>query len=200
MIRINLLTEKKAGRARAPKLKLETSVNAQSFLMIGGAVLGLLYVGWQWRGLSAESNRLDTQIKEAQVEEERLRAVNARGEELKTRREELQQKVELITQLKHNQSGPVHMLDQISKSLPDFLWLEALNESGFALSITGKATTYNAVSNFYNNLAQSPFFTDVVLGSTLEITEGVSFQMNCKFVAPGTRTAQAADKAAPEGT
>ena len=200
MIRINLLTEKKAARARAPQLNLESSVNAQAFLMIGGAVLGLLYVGWQWRGLSAEGSRLDTQIKEAQAEEERLRAVNARGEELKTRREELQHKVELITQLKHNQSGPVHMLDQISRNLPDFLWLESMNESSSVLSITGKATTYNAVSNFYNNLAQSPFFTDVVLGSTLEITEGVSFQMNCKFVPPGTKPAQAGDKTAPEGT
>ncbi len=201
MIKINLLAEKKAARARTQRLKLDGSVNAQSFLMVGGLVLGLLYVGWQYRVVSSESKRLDASIAEAQKEELRLRAVNARGEELKKRREELQAKVELITQLKNNQSGPVHMLDQVSKNLPDFLWLESLNESAAALSINGKATTYNAVSNFYNNLAQSPFFSDVVLGTTLEITEGVSFTMSCKFVPPAKQVAaKPAAAGTPEGT
>lgn len=200
MIKINLLAEKKVTRARTQRLKLDGTVNAQAFLMVGALLVGLLYVGWQWRRLAAESARLDREIKVAQAEELRLRAVNARGEELKKKREELQKKVELITQLKNNQSGPVHMLDQISKNLPDFLWLETISENNSVLSITGKATTYNAVSNFYNNLTQSSFFTDVVLGTTLEVTEGVSFSMTCKFVPPAVRAAQQAEKAAPEGT
>lgn len=200
MIKINLLAEKKATRARTQRLRLDGAVNLQVFLMVGALGLGFIYVGSQWRSLHAESKRLDREIEVAQAEEKRLRAVNARGEELKKRREELQAKVELITQLKNNQSVPVHMLDQISKSLPDFLWLESINESNGVLSITGKATTYNAVSNFYNNLTQSSFFMDVVLGTTLEIAEGVSFSMNCKFVPPVTRAAREAEKAAPEGT
>ena len=201
MIRINLLAEKKAVRARArgPLFKFE-GINTQGFLIAGFVGMALLYVGWQWRALSSEGRRLDKEISVAQQEELRLRAVNARVEELKNKRTLLQDKVTLITQLKNNQAGPVHMLDQVSRNLPDFLWLDSLNESSTILSINGKATTYNAVSNFYNNLTQSPFFTDVVLGTTLEIKEGVSFSLNCKFVPPAARAAAAGDKAAAEGT
>ena len=35
----------------------------------------------------------------------------------------LQQRVTLIEQLRKGQSAPVHVLDEISKSLPDRLWL-----------------------------------------------------------------------------
>ena len=201
MIKINLLAEKKATRARTTRFKLEGAVNAQAFLMVALVAVGLLYVGWQWRRLSSISHRLDREISVAQAEEQRLKGVLARGEELKKKREELQKKVELITQLKNNQSGPVHMLDQVSKNLPDFLWLENLNENGGMLSVTGKATTYNAVSNFYNNLTQSPYFTEVVLGTTLEIAEGVSFSLTCRFVPPAVQAAQQqAAPASPEGT
>jgi type IV pilus assembly protein PilN len=206
MIKINLLAEKQVSRARTQRVKLEGPLNIQVFLLVGALALSLLYVGWRWRTLAAESARLSAETQKAQAEEQRLKAVNARGDELNKKRDELQAKVDLITKLKNNQTGPVHMLDQISRSLPDFLWLEAINESGNALSITGKATTYNAVSNFYNNLTQSEFFSDVVLGTTLEVGEGVSFSLNCKFVPPAVRQAQqgqpppAGAGGAPEGT
>ena len=44
-------------------------------------------------------------------------------------------------------------------------------ESGFAIQIQGKATTYNAVSNFYNNLTGSPYFQGVVLGPISSIPD-----------------------------
>lgn len=206
MIKINLLAEKQVSRARTQRVKLEGSLNIQVFLLVGAVALSLVYVGWRWRTLAAEGTRLSAEIQKAQAEEQRLKAVNARGDELNKKRDELQAKVDLITKLKNNQTGPVHMLDQISRSLPDFLWLEAINESNNALSITGKATTYNAVSNFYNNLTQSAFFSDVVLGTTLEAGEGVSFSLTCKFVPPAALQAQQGPSppvgaaAAPEGT
>jgi type IV pilus assembly protein PilN len=190
MIKINLLAEKQVSRARTQRVKLEGPLNIQMFLLVGAVALSLLFVGWRWRTLAAEASRLSTEIQKAQAEEQRLKAINARGDELNKKRDELQAKVDLITKLKNNQTGPVHMLDQISRNLPDFLWLEAINESNNALSITGKATTYNAVSNFYNNLTQSAFFTDVVLGTTLEVGEGVSFSLTCRFVPPVARQAE----------
>ena len=191
MIKINLLAEKKAVRARTTRISFDAGFDAQVFLMVGALGLALLYVGWQWRSLSSEKNRLTVEIVEAEKEAKRLESVNKKGEELKAKRTELQDKVTLITDLKNNQSGPVHLLDQVSRNLPDFVWLEALNETGSTLTITGKATTYNAVSNFYNNLTESPFFTQVDLGTTSEATEGVSFSITCAFVSPTKQMAQA---------
>jgi len=190
MIKINLLAEKKAARTRTTRVRFDTGLNAQIFLLVGALGIALLYAGWQWRALDSEGKRLSAEIVEAEKEAKRLEAVNKKGEELKKKRSELQHKVELITELKNNQSGPVHMLDQLSRSLPDFVWLEALNEGENNLNITGRATTYNAVSNFYNNLTSSPFFTEVDLGTTSEATEGVSFSITCKFVPPAKRMTQ----------
>ncbi|MEE9219850.1 MAG: PilN domain-containing protein [Acidobacteriota bacterium] len=190
MIRINLLAEKKTTRARTARVRLDAGLNAQVFVLILSMLVSLVYVGWQWRTLTAEREGLNKRITEAEVEAKRLESVNKRGKELKEKRGELQEKVELITELKNNQSGPVHMLDQLSRNLPDFVWLEKLNESSNNLKIVGRATTYNAVSNFYNNLTGSPYFVKVDLGTTSEVKEGVSFSITCRFVAPAKRAAE----------
>ena len=36
----------------------------------------------------------------------------------------------LIEQLRNGQTGPVHMLDQISRALPPMLWLTELKQAG----------------------------------------------------------------------
>ena len=101
-----------------------------------------------------------------------------------------------MSQLKRNQSGPVHLLDEISKQLPDFLWLDNMNEASWSVMINGKATTYNAVSNFYNNLTGSRYFSNVVMGPITAIPAGVSFSLTCQFV-PQTTAAAPEDAPAP---
>jgi len=61
------------------------------------------------------------------------------------------------------------------------LWLESMTSTANAISVSGKATTYNAVSNFYGNLNESGHFLDVTLGRTFEVPEGVSFSLTCRF-------------------
>ncbi len=61
-----------------------------------------------------------------------------------------------------------------------------------AINITGKATTYNAVSNFYSNLNESGYFHEVALGRTFEVPEGVSFSLTCRF--GGVRTEAEAEQ------
>ena len=100
----------------------------------------------------------------------------------KVQRDLLNKKITLITQLKKNQSGPVHLLDEISRKLPDFLWLDTMNGTANHVTISGKATTYNAVSNFYNNLTGSKFFDQVVLGPIVSTPQGITFSLTCKFL------------------
>ena len=76
---------------------------------------------------------------------------------------------------------PVYILDQVSKNLPEFLWLDRMSASTNEINISGKATNYNAVSNFYTNLSDSGFFSNVSLGRTFEVPEGVAFSLSCNF-------------------
>ena len=69
------------------------------------------------------------------------------------------------------------------------MWLDSLTTSANAINIVGKATTYNAVSNLYDNLRKSGEFSDVVLGKTTEISDGVSFSLTCRYAPPGVPAA-----------
>ena len=196
MIKINLLAERKAAKAKAASsLKFEMG-GSQNLLLAGIIVVGLLVsAGWWWARTS-ELSRVRQQKVVAQAELKRLEEVRKKAEAFKTQKELLERKINLITELKKKQAVPVHILDQVSRNLPEFMWLDSLTANANAINIVGKATTYNAVSNLYDNLRASGQFSDVVLGKTTEIPEGVSFSLTCRYAPPGAPAA--ADSGAPE--
>jgi len=182
MIRINLIAEKKAEKVKKPFFTLEAGNEAAGNMLMAAVIVGaILLCGYKYISLRSNLSDLSSRIADANQEKERLQEILRKGEEFKQHRELLRKKVDLISALKKNQSVPVHLLDQVSRKLPEFLWLDSMTERANRISISGKATNYNAVSNFYNNLKESPFFSGVVLGTTQEVNEGVSFQMSCTF-------------------
>jgi Tfp pilus assembly protein PilN len=196
MIRINLVSERKTTKGKGAAARPGVSSGGPQGLLLGAILLvGLLVAGgWAWmtqRELSGWTRKVD----EAQAELTRLEEVRKKGDLFKRQKELLERKIQLITDLKKKQSVPVHILDQVSKNLPEFLWLEAMEATQNQISISGKATTYNAVSNFYDNLSASGFFTGVDLGKTSEASEGVSFSLTCKF----QQAPEAAPDAGPQG-
>jgi type IV pilus assembly protein PilN len=198
MIKINLLATAQQTKARASSVPKFEGVGSlgQNVLMVGVVLLAALFIAWQWYSLASEQSRLAREISKAEAEKKRLEAIIKKGEDFKTKKELLQRKIALITQLKKNQSGPVHLLDEVSKTLPDFLWLDNMTDSNFNIQIRGKATTYNAVSNFYNNLTASRYFQNVILGPISSIPVGVSFSLTCQFLPQPIGTA-GGDAAAP---
>jgi type IV pilus assembly protein PilN len=119
MIRINLLS---ASRDVAKKKPLQTG---QKLTAACGPILvvTLGLVGWRFWALNRASARLDAQIAAAQQETTRLHSVIQQVQLFEQQKAQLQQRVGLIEQLRKGQTGPVHMLDQISRALPNMLWL-----------------------------------------------------------------------------
>jgi type IV pilus assembly protein PilN len=199
MIKINLLAERKAAKAKAPStLKFEMG-GSQNFLLVGILVLGgLVAAGWSWSRM-AELSRVQREKTEDEAELKRLEDIRKKAEAFKKQKELLERKINLITDLKKKQAVPVHILDQVSRNLPDFMWLESMTAASNAITIVGKATTYNAVSNLYDNLRASGQFTEVVLGKTSEGQDAVAFSLTCKYAPPGApaQAQPAGDAAAP---
>ena len=199
MIKINLLAEKKPVKTKAPSLKLEGLGGSQNLLLAGILALGFVVAG-TWYFLRASDIRSwKAQIVAADKELVRLQEVRQKADLFKRQKELLEQKINLITELKKKQSVPVHILDQVSKNLPDFLWLDKMTANANQISISGRATTYTAVSNFYDNLLASGFFSNVVLGKTAEAADGVSFSLSCKFSAPAPKEPAQPAQPAPQG-
>ena len=74
----------------------------------------------------------------------------------------------MIEQLRLAQKSPVHMLDEISKALPDYVWLTALDETRGSLRFTGQSNSLAAVADFISALQRSGWFPQVDLGSSQE--------------------------------
>jgi type IV pilus assembly protein PilN len=198
MIRINLLA---AERDRAKK-KAVTLGTAGQKLTIGCSlilVLGGLAIGWRYWTVNHDSAELDKEIAAAQQETTRLHSVIEQVQQFEQRKAQLQQRVVLIEQLRKGQTGPVHMLDQISRALPPMLWLTEVKQTGAEIVIEGKCTSPIGVSDFVANLEASGYFKrsiDIVSTSTETMTqpqtEVIKFSIKAVFQQPGDAKAPAA--------
>src|SRR5262249_20211483 len=145
MIRINLLAVERA----APK-KPRVAVTAAQRVTIGAALIVLatvLTIGWWFWSLRTESARLDDEIARSEVEANQLRSVLQQVQKFETRKATLQQRVSLIEQLRRGQTAPVHVLDELSKAIPDRLWLVSMSQRGPDFTIDGRTTSLTALSD-----------------------------------------------------
>ena len=110
--------------------------------------------------LQNQSAQLDIDISAAQQETTRLHSIISQVQQFEQRKAQLQQRVALIEQLRRDQTGPVHMLDQISRSLPPMLWLTGLKQGATPAEVVidGRCTTMTGLSDFVANLEGSGFF------------------------------------------
>jgi type IV pilus assembly protein PilN len=175
MIRINLLT---TDRGLATKKKTGGGgggVSAAQRVTIGAALILLstvVVVGWWFWSLREQNLKLDADIARSEVEANQLRAVLSSVQKFEARKAQLQQRVTLIEQLRSGQQGPVHLLDEISRALPDRLWLVSMSQHGPEFSIAGQTTSLTALSDFIANLEASKWFKRPVeiIDSTVEPT------------------------------
>ena len=188
MIKVNLLTGAKREPVRkVPALNLEGFSGGQNILLVVILGLALVFIGWRYYSLGAQVKKLDQDLEIARDQLERVQADREAIDVLKKKKEAFQRQIDIITTLKNNQQVPVRLLDEISRNLPDFLWLVSMQETGNQLTFSGKATTPNAYANFYNNLHASPFFKDVGKISYTANREDVTFSLSAKFVPAGNR-------------
>jgi type IV pilus assembly protein PilN len=201
MIRINLL----AAERDQSKKKNAAILGSTSQKMTVGCTLILLlavaFIGWRYWSVTRDSNQIDAEINAAQQETVRLHSVIQQVQQFEQRKAQLQQRVVLIEQLRKGQTGPVHMLDQISRALPQMLWLTELKQSaaGSDVVIEGKCTTLTGLSEFVSNLEASGYFKrSIEIVDTRTETAGtppaelIRFTIKAIFQQPG-------DAAAPAG-
>jgi type IV pilus assembly protein PilN len=156
MIRINLLAVERE-RTKRPRAAIPAAqrVAIGAGLIIIATAVG---IGWWFWSLRTESLQLDTDISRAETETQQLRSVLAQVQKFETRKAQLQQRVTLIEQLRRGQTAPVHILDEVSKSVPDRLWLTAMTQHTSDFTIEGQTTSLTALSDFVANLEASQWF------------------------------------------
>jgi type IV pilus assembly protein PilN len=156
MIRINLLAVERA-RSKKSRVLIPAAhrVTLAASLILIATILG---IGWWFLSLRQRSAQLDQDIAKAEAETIQLRSVLSQVQKFEARKAQLTQRVTLIEQLRRGQSAPVHVLDEISKSLPDRLWLTELKQVGGDFTISGFAASLPSLSDFVANLEATKWF------------------------------------------
>ena len=156
MIRINLLAVERA-RTKKPRVLIPPAhrVTIGASLILIATILG---IGWWFMSLRQRSAQLDQDIASAEAETVKLRPVLAQVQKFEARKAQLTQRVTLIEQLRRGQSAPVHVIDEISKSMPDRLWLTDLKQVGSDFTISGFAASLPSLSDFVANLEATKWF------------------------------------------
>jgi type IV pilus assembly protein PilN len=164
MIRINLLAVDRATGGKK-KSAAAAGVTTAQRLTIGAALIlisTIVYVGYTYWSLHVESRQLDEEIARAEVEAQQLRSVLSQVQKYETEKARLQQRVTLIEQLRRGQTGPVHILDEVSKALPDRLWLVSMGQRDKDFTIEGRTTSLTVLSDCVATLEGSAWFTKPV--------------------------------------
>jgi type IV pilus assembly protein PilN len=200
MIRINLAP----GTERAAKTKTKAAAGpsiptgalqtyALLVLFAGGALV--LCAGAWW----LQSNKLkdlETRIAADEKRQKDLQAIKQQVDQFQQRKAILENKVLVIERLRLAQKSPVHMLDEISKALPDYVWLTGMEETRGSVRFQGQSNSLAAVADFIGGLQRSGWFPQVDLGSAVEQRSIVNFTVTGSFQDPEVAAKEKAAAAA----
>jgi type IV pilus assembly protein PilN len=173
MIRINLLGGERQLKKRAIAFDLGKQLTLACSMIL---VLSAAGIGYWYYYLGQRSAQVDADIITAQQEQARLQSIIREVAVFDAQRAELQQRVGLIETLRSGQSIPVQILDTVSKSVPDMLWLTDLEQKGTDITIQGQSTTLISLSDFVGNLGATPLLQKPIeiVDSKVETIAGTS--------------------------
>lgn len=195
MIRINLLQVERTGSAKAKRRaglnfgSAAAKVPLLCSLIFIGAVLYVGYTAWS---LYQQGQQMEMALAQAKEEEQKLQAVLRQFEAFEARKKQLEQRVKLIEDLRRDQAKAVHILDKVSTSVPDRLWLTDMKQTGDAIQMDGQTSTLTALADFIGNLENTGYFKRPVeiISSQEEKINGmelIKFQMKAEFEIPGSK-------------
>ena len=170
MARINLLPWREQLREE----------RKQRFLVALGAILalgaGAVFLGDQYLNNAIENQqaRNDFVRKEIAVLDARIKEIS----ELKTRRQQLLERMKIIQDLQGNRPIIGRVFDQLVRTLPDGVFFTGVKMAGKNIAIVGAAESNNRVSNLMRNLDASEWLTAPNLTGVKAVTAGAVDQAN----------------------
>ncbi len=97
----------------------------------------------------------------------------------------IEQRNDIIEQLRKNQSMPVRLLDEANNLLPNGVWLDEMTVSGENVSMEGYAFTNSDIVTYVDNMKNSQIFTEVYLqeskSTNIENTSLYMFKLTFKM-------------------
>jgi type IV pilus assembly protein PilN len=183
MIKINLVAETPAAAAtQAVRPQFSLGAKQGDIILLVVLALACVVVGTQWYLLTSKRAELRRVEQERRRERDELLKYIQKVEELEAKREALRHKIEVIEELKRNQRGPVKIMDEVSRALPELVWLTKLTLRENELLLDGNAMDENAVANYIANINDSPFFEEPELKNMARMGREDTFAFQLRVI------------------
>jgi Tfp pilus assembly protein PilN len=169
MIRINLLggAKPKGKKSAGPALNMPSFefgnlggpvVQVAAVLLIAGAV----NYGY-WYKLDRQKKAIEVQTRVAEQKNRELADIKVRYMERQRQADNYKRRVDVIDQLRANQSGPVNLLSMIGDTVngTEAVWLNSMQDQGASVAIDGMALSSDAVANLISNLQKTGYFKNI---------------------------------------
>jgi len=172
MIRINLLkpeTKDIRETVAAPGTSEEGGKRGPN---LGNLVFLLLVIGlgafyfFQKKAFDRENALLA----QARQEKSQFQYVEAKLEEQRKARESLDRKITLIETLNAQRDMAPRLMDELSRRLPEWVWLSELTYDDKGIQIKGRALSNNLIADYISSLEASPQIMNVNLVSSTQRT------------------------------
>jgi type IV pilus assembly protein PilN len=182
MIRINLLPVR--ATQKREKLRSQLTIFLLCIILVCGGCAVLYF-----QQMTAIQNVQD-EITSINRKNRELGKKIGQVKDFEKKKADLEKKLAVLKKLKTGKSGPVHLLDELSTSLPDKLWLTSFKEQGGQIKLSGVADNENTVAVFMRHLDASPYYKNVDLAVTEQTKAGdrkmQKFTLSCSVEAPSS--------------
>jgi Tfp pilus assembly protein PilN len=181
MIRINLIQVREVKR----RLGMRRQMQVACVLLIAALGVG----GWVFYTQGQARRAREYELRDIEAELKSLEKIIEEVAQFEEQTALLQRQLESIQTLKINQRIPAPYLEEISRRLPEQVWLEALQETSATVKIRGKSLNGNpGVADFMKSIEQSPLFgTAGLIESRSEIIQDrtvMSFTITVPMILP----------------
>jgi type IV pilus assembly protein PilN len=174
MIRINLLEAPKPKNKRSAMPSMPVmevgdvgSPRLKVLVVFGLAAAFNLYT---WYHLDAQKKTIAQNMAQAEQKNRELADVKARYMARQREAENYKRRVDVIDQLRNNQTGPVNLLAMVGETVnnTEAVWLNNMKDQGTSVDIEGVALSSDAVANLISNLQKTGYFRNVEIKESIQ--------------------------------
>lgn len=154
MIKINLVKSKKK---KFRPIYLEVFM---FLLLIAALVFSFNIIV---KTLNNRAQIIQTEIDKLNRELRKLQNVKKEVDAFKKQKSELQNKINIVKNLKQDQKGYYKVLTKFEKAMPEDVWVSSFDFNGSGINISGSSLRTSSVNEFIVNLYRAEIFSNVNL-------------------------------------
>src|SRR6476469_4873697 len=191
MIRINLLgaqkgKNKRSAASAAAIMEVGDVGSPKIKVLVVLVLAGLVNAGY-WYQLDKQHREIAANMEVALRKNAELADVKARYLERQREADNYKRRVDVIDQLRKQQSGPVDLLSTIAGTVngTEAVWLNSMKDQGANINIEGMALSADAVASLITNLQKTGYFKNIEIKETYQDDsfkdmQAFSFTLTCE--------------------